>query len=167
MQIYLQLLFLISRLSMNFHNNLMFYRERMLAPRLTPGWWTTHCLMSAATYSMYSQLPSIAGGRPSNHNLRTRLIVVTGDPPNMVQDRDKCRAVVNAIELLERKSSGSVLEIRQYCRRDPSRCPRGTLYPQKLLLISPTSDGHSIGIVHSRTQATELFCFIYLRVVFV
>jgi hypothetical protein len=30
-------------------------------------------------------------------------------------------------ELLERKSSGSGLESREYGRRDPSRWPRGTL----------------------------------------
>jgi hypothetical protein len=39
-------------------------------------------------------------------------------------------------ELLERKSSGSGLENREYGRRDPSRSPRGTLYPQKLALTS-------------------------------
>jgi hypothetical protein len=33
-------------------------------------------------------------------------------------------------ELLERKSSGSGLESREYGRRDSSRGPRGTLYPQ-------------------------------------
>jgi hypothetical protein len=32
-------------------------------------------------------------------------------------------------ELLERKSSGFCLENREYGRRDPSRLPRGTLYP--------------------------------------
>jgi hypothetical protein len=58
-------------------------------------------------------------------------------------------------ELLERKSSGSSLEIREYDRRDPSCRSRGTLYPQKLVLTSPTSAGRSIGIVRSRTQATE------------
>jgi hypothetical protein len=58
-------------------------------------------------------------------------------------------------ELLERKSSGSCLEIREYGRRDPSRRSRGKLYPQKLALTSPTSGGHSVGIVRSRTQATE------------
>jgi hypothetical protein len=42
-------------------------------------------------------------------------------------------------ELLERKSSGSGLEIREYGCRDPSRWPRGTLYPQTLALTSPTS----------------------------
>jgi hypothetical protein len=57
--------------------------------------------------------------------------------------------------LLERKSSGSVLEIREYGGRDPSRWLRGTLCPQKLALTSPTSGGRSVGIVHSRTQATE------------
>jgi hypothetical protein len=58
-------------------------------------------------------------------------------------------------ELLRRKSSGSGLENRDYGRRDPSRWPRGTLYPQKLGLTSPTSSGRSVGIVRSRTQATQ------------
>jgi hypothetical protein len=31
------------------------------------------------------------------------------------------------------------------------------LYPQKLALTSPTCDGRSVGIVRSRTQATEFF----------
>jgi hypothetical protein len=58
-------------------------------------------------------------------------------------------------ELLGRKSSGSGLENRDYGRRDPSRWPRGTLYPQKLALTSPTSSGPSVCIVRSRTQVTE------------
>jgi hypothetical protein len=60
-------------------------------------------------------------------------------------------------ELLERKSSYSSLESPEYDRRDPSRWPRGTLCPQKFELPSPTSGGRSIGIVRSRTQATEFF----------
>jgi hypothetical protein len=32
-------------------------------------------------------------------------------------------------ELLERKGSGSGIEIKEYGHRDPSRWPRGTLYP--------------------------------------
>jgi hypothetical protein len=35
-------------------------------------------------------------------------------------------------ELLERKSRGSGLENREYGRRDPSRRPRGNLYPQNV-----------------------------------
>jgi hypothetical protein len=62
-------------------------------------------------------------------------------------------------ELLERKSSGSGLETREYGRRDPSRWPRGTLYPQTLALTSPTGGGRSVGIVRSRTQATEFSFF--------
>jgi hypothetical protein len=58
-------------------------------------------------------------------------------------------------ELLEIKSSGSGLESQGYGRRDPSRWPCGTLYPQKLVLTSPISDGRSVGIVRSRTQNTE------------
>jgi hypothetical protein len=49
------------------------------------------------------------------------------------------------------KSIGSGLETREYCRRDLSRWPHGTFYPQKLALTSPTSGGR-------RTQATEVFC---------
>jgi hypothetical protein len=58
-------------------------------------------------------------------------------------------------EVLERKSSGSGLEIREYGHRYPSRWPRGTIYPPKLSLSSPTSSGRSVGIVCSQTQATE------------
>jgi hypothetical protein len=63
-------------------------------------------------------------------------------------------------ELLGRKSSGSSLESLEYGRRNPSRWPRGTLYPWKLALTSPTSSGRSVGIVRSRTQATELLVLL-------
>jgi hypothetical protein len=49
----------------------------------------------------------------------------------------------------------SGLKNRQCGCRDPSRWPRGTLYPQKLALTSPTSGGHLVGIVRSWTQAKE------------
>jgi hypothetical protein len=58
-------------------------------------------------------------------------------------------------ELLGSKSSGSSLENWEYGRRDPPRLPRGTLYLQKLALTSPTSSGCYVGIVHSRTKATD------------
>jgi hypothetical protein len=48
------------------------------------------------------------------------------------------------------------LENPEYGRRDPSRWPRGNVYPQKLALTLPTSGGRSVGVVRSRTQATEL-----------
>jgi hypothetical protein len=54
------------------------------------------------------------------------------------------------------------LESGEYGLRDPSRWPGGTLYARKLALTSPTSGGLSVGIVRSRTQATEfslVFCF--------
>jgi hypothetical protein len=60
-------------------------------------------------------------------------------------------------ELLGRKSSSSGLESREYGGRNPSRWPRGTLYPQKLALTSPTNGGRSVGIFRSRTQTTEFF----------
>jgi hypothetical protein len=72
-------------------------------------------------------------------------------------ERGPLSLVSTTEELLGRKSWGSDLESREYGRRDPSCWPRGTLYPQKLALTSPTSDGRSVGIVRSRTQATEFF----------
>jgi hypothetical protein len=56
-----------------------------------------------------------------------------------------------------KKSSGSCLGNREYGRKDPSRWPRGTLYPQELAITSPTSGGLSVGIVLSRTQTMEFF----------
>jgi hypothetical protein len=51
-------------------------------------------------------------------------------------------------ELLKKKSGGSGLENRG----DPLRWPRDTIYPQKLVLTSPTSGGRSVGIVRLRTK---------------
>jgi hypothetical protein len=62
-------------------------------------------------------------------------------------------------ELLERESSGSGLENRDYGRRGSAALTtRHALYPQKLALSSQTSGGRSVGIVRSRTQATGFFC---------
>jgi hypothetical protein len=73
----------------------------------------------------------------------------------VVLERGPFSLVSTTEELLERKSSGSGLENREYGRREPSRWPRDTLYPQKLALTSPTRGGRSVGIVCSRTQARE------------
>jgi hypothetical protein len=57
----------------------------------------------------------------------------------------------------KQKCCGSGLEMREYGRRDPSRWPRVTLYPQKLALTCQASCGRTVGIVHSRTQVTDFF----------
>jgi hypothetical protein len=45
----------------------------------------------------------------------------------------------------------------------PSRWPRGTFYPNKLAITSPTRGGRSVGIVRSRTQTMEFFeCLAHL-----
>jgi hypothetical protein len=46
--------------------------------------------------------------------------------------------------------------------RDPSRWPRGTLYPQKLAITSPTSGCRSVGIVRSRAQTMEFSLVLVL-----
>jgi hypothetical protein len=63
-------------------------------------------------------------------------------------ERGPLSLVSTTEELLGRKSSGSGIENRKYGRRDTSRLPRGTLYPQKV-------DGRLVGTVCSRTQGTE------------
>jgi hypothetical protein len=79
-------------------------------------------------------------------------------------ERGPLSLVSTTEELLGRNSSGSGLESREYGRRDPSRWPRGTLYPQKkLALTSLTSDGLSVGIVRLRTKATEFF-YVFLGI---
>jgi hypothetical protein len=56
-------------------------------------------------------------------------------------------------ELLRRKSSDSGLE-------NPDFGSRGSLCPQNLALTSLTSDGRSVGIVRSRTKATDLLVML-------
>jgi hypothetical protein len=66
-------------------------------------------------------------------------------------------------ELLGRKSSGSGLENRDYCRRGSAALT--TVHPsirKKLALTSPTSGSHLVGIVRSRTKATELLLLLLL-----
>jgi hypothetical protein len=79
-------------------------------------------------------------------------------------ERGPLNLVGTVEELLGRKSSGSGPETREYRRRDPSRWSRGTLYPQKLAVISPTSGGRSVGIVRLRTRATEFYWYIYIYI---
>jgi hypothetical protein len=70
-------------------------------------------------------------------------------------------------KLLGTKSSGSCLESREYSSRDPSRWPCFTLFPQKLALTSPTNGGRSVGIVRSRTKATELLLLLLLLLLWI
>jgi hypothetical protein len=76
-------------------------------------------------------------------------------------ERGPLSRVSTSEELLERNSSGFGLENSEYGRKDPSRWTSGTFHPQKLALTSPTSGGRSVGIVRSRTQATEIVFFNY------
>jgi hypothetical protein len=78
-------------------------------------------------------------------------------------ERGPLSLVSTTEELLDKKSSGSCLENREFGRRDPSRWPRGTLYPQKLATTSARSGGRSVGIVRSRTQTMEFFLFSWNR----
>jgi hypothetical protein len=76
-------------------------------------------------------------------------------------ERGPLSLVSTTEEVLERKSSGSCLESREYDRRDPLPWPRGILYPQKLVLTPPTGGGSSVRMVLSKIQTTEFVCFLF------
>jgi hypothetical protein len=72
-------------------------------------------------------------------------------PPSLVSTTE---------ELLERKSRDSGLGNRDYGRRGSvAPTTRHLSIRKNVALTSPTSDGRSVGIVRSRTQATE-FSFL-------
>jgi hypothetical protein len=67
-------------------------------------------------------------------------------------------------ELLERKTSGSCLENRDYGRRGSATLTtRHPTIRKKLALISPTRGGGSVRTVRSRTKATELLLLLLLQ----
>jgi hypothetical protein len=70
-------------------------------------------------------------------------------------ERGPLSLLIKTEELLGRISRGSGLESREYGGRDPSRWQRGTLYPQKFPLTSPTTFSRSVDMVWSRSQATK------------
>jgi hypothetical protein len=71
-------------------------------------------------------------------------------------ERDSLSLLITIEELLDKNSSGSDLESRDYGRRGfVALTTRRLLYPQNLALTSSTSGGLSVGIVRSRTKATE------------
>jgi hypothetical protein len=75
--------------------------------------------------------------------------------------RGSLNLVSSTEELPERKISDLCLEDREYSRRDSLRWTRDTLYPQKLVLTSLRSGCRSVGIIRSRTKATEFVLFVY------
>jgi hypothetical protein len=85
-------------------------------------------------------------------------------PALPVVDLERCPLSLVSVseKLLGRNSSGSGLKIRQYGFGDSSHWPRDTFNPRTLALTSPTSWGHSVGIVRSQTTATE-FVFIVFK----
>jgi hypothetical protein len=76
-------------------------------------------------------------------------------------ERGPLSLVRSTAELRKQKSSGSRSR-KQILTAVGTRCADHVtpLYPQKLALTSPTGGGRSVGIVLSRTKATE-FSFYY------
>jgi hypothetical protein len=78
----------------------------------------------------------------------------------LCKDALKCAPLSSGCRLRARNIGNSVRSqvwIFSQFRRDPSRLPCGTLYPQKLALTSLRSGGCSVNIFRSRTQTTEFF----------
>jgi hypothetical protein len=70
-------------LFLNVRNKFIFCAEGFLAACPTPKLEDNPLLFTTTAYSIYSQLPSIAGGRSSIRNPRTRHAAMTGNPRNM------------------------------------------------------------------------------------
>jgi hypothetical protein len=78
-------------------------------------------------------------------------------------ERGPLSLVCTIEELLERRSSGSGLEKRDYGRRGSDELTTRHPFIRKMLaLTSRTSGGRSVGIVLSRTQATEFVTKTFL-----
>jgi hypothetical protein len=93
---------------------------------------------------MLSRSPLWSSGQSSwlqiqSSGLDSRRYQIFGEVVGL--ERGPLSLVSTTEELLGRKSSGSGLESREYCHKDPSRWPRGAVYLQKLALTSPTSGG--------------------------
>jgi hypothetical protein len=80
----------------------------------------------------------------------------------VVLERGPLSLVSTIVKLFQRKNRGSGLERWEYGRRDPSRWRCGILYPKMLALTSLTSGSRSVGIVRSRTQATDFVLFKFV-----
>jgi hypothetical protein len=84
-----------------FCNTLIFYGEGLLAASPTPNWRTTPSHLSAAAYSMYSQLPYMAGSHLSIRNPRTpalyKLLIFQVQNPISIFHRLACLAKSEAL----------------------------------------------------------------------
>jgi hypothetical protein len=65
---------------------------------------------------------------------------------------------------LNKKVAAPVYKTEINGRGKSSRCPRNTLYPQRLALSSPTSGCRSIGVFRLRTKVTEFVVFVFIYV---
>jgi hypothetical protein len=114
------------------------------------------------TNRYWMQGPRIGSQIPARQNVsrvgpNTSPLWSSGQSSWLQIQRFRCplSLAITTEELLGRKSSSSGLENREYGRRDSSRWPCFTIHPQKLALTSPTSGGHKVSIVRSRTKVTE------------
>jgi hypothetical protein len=90
---------------------------------------------------------TVPGYRPRGSGFDSRCYQIFWEVVGL--ERGPLSLVSTLEELLGIKNSDSGLEIREYGRREQPRWPRGTLYPQKLTLTSPTSGGQYSSLADS------------------
>jgi hypothetical protein len=82
-------------------------------------------------------------------------------------ERGSLSLVSTTAELLERKNSGSGFENRDYSRRGSAAlATRNPAIHKKVDSNLPTNSGRSVGIVRSRTEATEFDVMRTVTIVF-
>jgi hypothetical protein len=95
----------------------------------------------------------VSGYRSSGPGFDSRRFKIFWEAAGL--ERDPLSLVRTTEELLEGKVAAPVWKTEINDRGNPLHWPRDILYPQKLALTSPRSGGRSVGIVRSRTKATE------------
>jgi hypothetical protein len=110
---------------------------------LNCGWSAVKVTREASLWWHYTTSRKVAGSRPNENDFffSNYLILPAAPGPGVYSACNRNT---------KQKAENEVVWIRHADRVTP-------LYPQKLALTSLTSGGRSVGIVHSRTQATEVF----------
>jgi hypothetical protein len=95
----------------------------------------------------------VSGYRSRGPGFVSRRFQIFWETPGL--ERGPFSLVRTTEELFEGKVAAPVWKTGINDRGNRVRWPRDTLYPQKLVLTSPTNGSRSVGIVRSRTKATE------------